>query len=90
MDVIPYPLAVFGNKKLLRDAVYLAGQDVEFVVGYKLLGTPIRKKLTDMEPGDILPFCGPRPDNIRYYGRIARTGPKALDGIVNADTYVVE
>lgn len=79
MIMIAYPLKPIPSKKLLKEAIQLAGLDMEFVIGQTFFGGLKTRKLSDLEPGEVLTFCGPRPEVPKYFGRLAKTPVRGVD-----------
>lgn len=79
MGMLAYPFDMYPSKRLLKEAIQLAGVDVAFVVGQRFFGTPVLRRLSELAPGEILPFCGPRPDSPKYYGRLAKSAIRGVE-----------
>lgn len=78
-QMVPYPLQLFKTKKALKEAIQLAQIDVVFVTGITWLHGYKTKKLSEMEPGEVMPFQGPDAIHPTYYGRIAKTPIRGVD-----------
>jgi hypothetical protein len=70
--VKPYPEQTFTSKKSLKDAIILAQLDVTFIMSHNPV---VRKKLSQMKPGEVLTFQGPGAYNPKWFGRLACTAP---------------
>jgi hypothetical protein len=60
--VKPYPEQTFTSKKV----------DVTFIMSHNPV---VRKKLSQMKPGEVLTFQGPGAYNPKWFGRLACTAP---------------